>query len=324
MRKNIFFLQLFADGAGEGAAPGAGDGEGQAVGAVAKPTTGRKSNGLENVVYGVQPEDTQKDDVSEKEGSKEGTASDNSGKNAGEAFDELIKGEYRDAFNQKMHAIINERMKKVNASVNALQEKQDKLGPMLDMLASRYEVDASDIDGLVKAFKADKVITDEVAAKSGMSMDQFEKVHDLEKQNMRMREQIQRTEQEQEGARLMEQWSREGEALKAKYGLPDFDLHTELANKDFVSILQHNGSVEAAYKAVHFDEIMMSGMAKATQTAKEDIVKSMSSKASRPGEAAASSKASVVVKKNVEELTSADMKEIKRRVRNGETISFSS
>jgi hypothetical protein len=109
--------------------------------------------------------------------------------------------------------------------------------------------------------------------------------------------------------------------FNAKYGM-NIDFRTESMNPDFVAILKNGSSVEAAYRAVHFDEMMGGAMFKTAQAVTEKMANNLQAKASRPVENGISSRATATVKTDVNSLTRKDREEIERRVARGERISF--
>ena len=94
MRKKYFNLQFFAEGGAGAASTGAEGTAGQAEGLNAGATDGRTGNQDDAGTSqdATTPEDTEK------------------------AFEELIKGDYRDAYRKRTEGIVKDRLKKSNVT----------------------------------------------------------------------------------------------------------------------------------------------------------------------------------------------------------------
>ena len=129
-------LQMFAEG-GEGSAAGAADAGAQAGVQPESPAPEnkrQKRNPLQNVKYGRQlPE--QKAEVQQQDAKAQVAAAQT------ESFDELIRGKYKQDFDARVQAIVQDRLKNSKKS----DETLSKLQPVLPMLGSQYGIDASDI-----------------------------------------------------------------------------------------------------------------------------------------------------------------------------------
>ncbi len=300
MRKKYFNLQFFAEGGAGAASTGAEGAAGQAEGLNAGATDGRTGNQDDAGTSqdATTPEDTEK------------------------AFEELIKGDYRDAYRKRTEGIVKDRLKKSNETISNLQKQYDALTPIMGELAMRYGLEADDVEGLVRAVQQDNALLEDEAARHGMSVDQLREVNRVKLENKKLTEAMEQLEKKKEGEQIYAQWTQQADALRQKYNM-DFNLNEELANPDFTAILKVGGSIEAAYMATHHDEIMTYGMAQAAETAKNNVVKSINSKSGRPIEGAASSGSQGTVKVDVRKLTPEQMREYEKKVLKGERVSFS-
>ena len=99
---------------------------------------------------------------------------------------------------------------------------------------------------------------------------------------------------------------------------PDFVLESELENETFKQIYESGVSVNAAFNAAHFDELI--------ESAKREAVKatldSVRARGVRIRESASASSAGLSVKRDVSRLTKAEREQIARRVMAGEDIIF--
>jgi hypothetical protein len=141
MENKIFFpmildLQLFAEGAG------GGDGGTGAEGATGETVTaavsqkGVKSNPLANVVYGKQAEEAPPAAKVEEIATEDRNAK----------YEAFIK-EHKDLDDARIQNIVQKRLKGTKETV----DKYNAIIPILETLAKKYDVDASDITALNKA-----------------------------------------------------------------------------------------------------------------------------------------------------------------------------
>ena len=310
MKTNLLFpmlyLQLFAEGA---AGAGAGDGgtaEGQGVtGAAALPQTkGAKNNPLANVKYGIQ------DEAPAAEVQQTATPDRNA------QFEALIKGEYKDLYDAKMQDTVQKRLKGQKETV----DKFNALSPTLELLASKYGVDATDIEALNKAISEDDSYYEQEALEKGMSVKDLKEFKKMEKENAELKAQMQEAEKQEQGKKLYATWMQQAEDAKKVY--PSFDLRTEMNNPQFLDLLRSNIDVRTAYEVTHKDEIISGAMQFTAKTVESKIAKKIASNGARPTENGMSSQGAALVKSDVSQLSKADRAEIIRRVQRGEKIRF--
>jgi membrane-bound lytic murein transglycosylase B len=250
--KNYFIipmlnLQLFADG---GAGAGAGDGgtaEGQGVtGAAALlQTKGEKNNPLTNVKYGIQ------EGASAAEVQKTATPDRNA------EFEALIKGEYKDLYDQRMQETVRNRLKGAKENEARLKENESKLtalAPTLEMLGKKYGVDPSDIAALSKAIEDDDSYYEEEALEKGISVQQLKEMRKVQKENAILRQEKEARERNENARQLYNRWMTEAQSTKEVY--PSFDMETEMKNQKFVDLLRSNIDVRTAFEVIHRDEII--------------------------------------------------------------------
>lgn len=300
-------LQRFAEGgaaagaaAGEGAAPGQGAPQAQPQ-AAEMPHLGRqrKANPLANVRYGTQPgEQTQQE--TQKTG-----------------FDELIKGEYKADFDQKVQSILKERFK----GREAQEKKMAALEPILETLAQKYNVAADDVEGLARKLQ-DEGIEDE-ANQRGVSVDTLRTMRQLEADSKKLHALEAQNAEEQMLRQHWQKLSAQAEEMKTIF--PGFDLAKELQTDERFARLtspQNGVSVKDAYFAIHHDEIQQASMQYAGRMAAQKIAASVQANAARPREGGMQGQNPVIVKTDPTKFTRADRAEIRRRVQNGEEITL--
>ena len=299
-------LQLFADG---GAGAGAGDGgtaEGQGVteAAALPQTKGEKNNPLASVKYGIQEEAPV--------AGVQNTATPD--RNA--EFEALIKGEYKDLYDAKMQDTIQKRLK----GHKELEAKQNALQPVLDILAKKHGVDATDIEALTKAIEEDDSYFEDEALEKGMTVQQLKEFKKIERENAEFKAQMEAQKRQEDGQKLYAAWMNQAEETKTIY--PSFDLQAEMNNPKFVDLLRSNIDVRTAYEVLHKDDIIRGAMQFTAQTVESKLSKKIASNGARPNESGMSSQSAAVVKSDVSQLSKADRAEIIRRVQRGEKIRF--
>ena len=298
-------LQLFAEG-GDGGT-GATGATGETASAAGMQNKGAKSNPLANVQYGVL--DASGNESPAAEGT-EPTVDRNA------KFEALIKGEYKDLYDQRMQDTIQRRLKGTKETV----DKYNELTPTLEMLAKKYGVDASDIQALNKAIQEDDSYYEEEALEKGISVQQLKEIRRMERENATLKKQIEAAQRHENGKKLYAAWMQQAEEAKKVY--PGFDLKTEMDNPKFVDLLRSNIDVRTAYEVLHKDEIIPAAMQFTAQAVESKLAKKIASNGARPTENGMSSQGAAVVKSDVSQLSKADRAEIIRRVQRGEKIRF--
>lgn len=315
-RIKTFNLQLFAEGGGAGAGSAAGSevsgtGETAAEGVADPKKGGKDTRPLANVVYGrVQ-------DKGESPAHKEEPAK--SSEMKAEEFEKLIKGEYREEFSKRTQGIIDERFK----AMKGLEETLKTHDPLHRMLADKYGVkDPADVKALIKAIEDDESFYEKEALEQGLSVKQLKEMKRLQRENESFRAAQAEAERQKQGEKIYSQWLEEGNAFAERYGIQNFDFNAEIQNPDFTKLLANGISVEGAYKAVHFDEMVGGAMAQTASNVREKMAANVTARSQRPQEGAASSQTATIFKQDVTKLTKSDRDEIERRVLRGDTISF--
>ena len=282
-------LQLFAEGGGDGGT-GAEGAKGVNATAAMSQTTGATSPVAEVTT-----------DPTEDRNAK---------------FEALIKGEYKDLYDQRMQDTIQKRLKSTKETV----DKYNALTPTLEVLAKKYGVDATDIEALNKAIEEDDSYYEEEALEKGISVQQLKEIRKMEKENAELKRQMEEQNRKENANKLYAQWMEQSESTKTVY--PSFDLREEMQNPKFVDLLRSNIDVRTAYEVIHKDDIIAGAMQFAVKTAEQKAVNKVIANGARPAENGNSSQGASVTKSDVSQLTKAERAEIIRRVARGEKIRF--
>lgn len=290
------------------------DGEGGA-GAVSAPAEGAAGTEAgtpgEMVLYGKQPEQAIEQDTPPDAEEKAKALKDRR-----KAYKDLVQGEYKEQYAEDIQRIVNKKFAQTKQLETQLSESQ----PILDLLAQRYGVDASDTAGLSRALEADQTLWERAAEEAGMEVDQYLRMQALERERQMLLRQQELMRGQQAAQEQMQRWYSEGEALKEQY--PEFDLIQETQNPQFTKLLEVSVPMKLAYEVIHMNDIKTAAETNAAKQAEQNVVKNIRAKGARPPENAAAGSSAFLVKDDVSKLTKQDRAEIARRTARGEKIVF--
>lgn len=231
-------------------------------------------------------------------------------------FEKLIKGDYKDLYDEAVKDNINRRFKSVKES----KEQVERMNMALLPLYEKYGIDAGDVEGLENAIRSDMTLYADEAEAMGMTPEQYAFAKQAEIEAMRASEELEKIKGAQEAQQAYQGWLVQGEELKKTY--PDFDLATEVQDERFMNLLQSNWSVADAYEAVHAKELITRGIGTAAEKVQKNVVDNIRARGMRPAENGTGNKPGVIIKKDPSQFDEKDLEEIRRRVANGEKIVF--
>lgn len=348
MMKHKWDLQLFAEGGGEGGAP-AGQAEGgsaPAAPAVEEPALRpaeerqmRRSGQLKKQAAKAQeaalaaqpaPESAQAgkgEAAGEKAAGGDKPEAKPNGK-AGEQADDAAFYEDMKKYPGQLERLVRE----VAAKTQAAQRQADaRYEPLMKALAEKYGTTPDDLDGIMEALKGpvkDDAYYNALAMQMGTSVENARKMDELQTQNQRMQRAQQRQAQlaarQRQAAQvqqIQENWRRQDAEMQKKY--PGFNFAEERKNPDFAAILRAGGSLEAAYQATHFGQLVSQAQAATAQQVEQGVVNRIEQRGRRPAENGISpAAAGVAPVKDVRKLSARDCEELERRAARGERITF--
>lgn len=290
-------LQMFADGAG---GAGGGAAEGGAAGATAGDA-GQQTTGVQTgspaqepgaAVAGQQAEDPAK------------------------AFEQLIKGQYKDQYNSRVEKTVTKRV----AGLNQQLQRYKDAAPIFEILSQQYGVDATDLAGLAKAVQEDASFFQEEAIAKGMDVQDLMQMKRIQRENAQLQRQLEQQRTKEQADRQFQAWMQEAEAVKQYF--PGFELETELQNDAFKRMLASGVPMKAAYTALHADEVVHSAMQFAAQKATQQVTDTVIAGAARPVENGAAGGGAAAPVLDVSKMSDKQIKEYAERARRGEKISF--
>ena len=279
-------LNLFGEG-GEGAAAPAG--EAGAPAAEAAPA---------EVRYGIQAEQTPAPQQTPSEAPVD----------KGKQFSDLIKGEFKDQYTEATQKLINRRFRETDQKIQSMQ-------PVIDMLDQRYGTQG-DMTKLMAAIEGDRAYWQDAADEAGMTVEQYQKMQQYERQIRQYRAMQQQTQNQYLANLQYRQWQTEAEALKQKY--PAFDLNAAQQNDMFMTLLRNKYPMEEAYKAAFADQIA----SQASASAEKAVIENIRARGNRPTEAGSSATPAFTVKDDVSKLSDQDILAILKEIGNGKRVTF--
>ena len=227
-----------------------------------------------------------------------------------------FKNDFKDEYDAEVQGLIKDRLKRSSKENAELNGKLKASAPILEAMAKKYGVDASDYNAILNAFEADDQNLEEEAYRRDMSVEQLRQFKQIERENQALRDaEVERKRQE-----IYAKWDREAEELKSFY--PNFDVGTEFSNNDFVRLIEAGVDMRSAYEVTHRDEILGGAMKYTAQKTAEKVANSVRASASRATENGLSSNSASVNTFDINKLSRAQMEEYKQRALNGERIDF--
>ena len=317
MFDRITWLQFFADGGGAsgGAAGGRGGGDGAATG-VQAADAGQDS--LE--ALGV-PRDRAERFRARKAARNvnEATESADVPESAPPAPQETAPAMGWDDFmaipenKQRLQQMMSERGKKANEAKLQADAEIGKIAPMLELVASRYGIEAKDgkydLDRITQAVMDDDSYYERRAEDLGVDVSVAKQ---LEQSNMERRraeaqaQALREQQQKQEREFQLQQHflGMQQQANKLKQLFPDFDLSRELQNPVFLQRTSPEGgmSVEDAFYSIHHGEILQQQAEAVARRARADVASSIRS-GSRPRENGGASTAAASASPDLKTMT---------------------
>ena len=318
--KHKFNLQLLADGGGASTGASTSEGTGESSGAVTggmRDVPGSQGeDDLSNIEFGVS---MQSQEVAQPEVKGDNTTKTPTEAELQHTFDEMIKkgGEWHDQFDKRTQDILNKRFKETKKLEKTLESHNEILG----VLAAKYGLDASDSEGILKAVNEDDSLFESAAFEQGLTTEQYRNKLKLEQENKALKAAQEEAARNTNAEQIYAGWLKDADAVSKKYGV-EIDLAAEIENPDFTNLLSNGISFEAAFKTVHFDDIVNGAMATTASQVEKAIVNNITSRQARPAENGTQSASGKIFKSDPSQLTDAELDECIRRVARGAQISF--
>lgn len=229
-------------------------------------------------------------------------------------FKSLIKDKYKNAYQKHINAAMQKRFR----AEESAQAAYDKVLPVLNLLGEKYGADAADPEALMQALEDDNSFYEQESIEKGVPIESLKQMHKLERENAAFRQEMQERERQNAAAQQYQQWLDESEEVKAMYG-DAFDLDTELADPEFISLLKCPGiTLKTAFEARHLTELTGGAMQFAAQSTAKAAADTIRSRGNVPKENASSSTPAVKTSLNTAALTREQHQLINRKIATGE------
>ena len=241
--------------------------------------------------------------------------------NETETFDSLIKGKYKEEYENAVKKVVAKRLK----GSEQLKQKLEAYEPIIQAAKSRYGID--DDSKLAEAFFEDKLYVHQVALENGMSdeealvkmrSDREQKNREIE-MNANMQE-LKALRAENARREQFKQHYQDVIALQQTYG--EFDVEELFNNDDFNDLLNKGVNVNAAFLVVNHDKIVNGVMQKTAEQVKQGVVNSIASGAKRPVENGSSGQGASKTTIDVNSLTEKEILSLLKQVGEGKIIKF--
>lgn len=300
-------LQLFAEG-GAPAGDGGSEGTGVSAPAAGVQTKGAKSDPYANVVFGKQKEGAPAAEVQKTDPAKETTPDRKA------EFEAMIKGDYKDVYNQNVQNILQQRLK----GANDTKAKLEAMNPIMDLLSARYGVKADDIQGMAKAIEDDDALYEQAAMEKNMDVKDYKHQLKLETENARLKSLDEQHKKDQAWSDQVADWANQAAELKSIY--PNIDLSKEMDNQHFRERLFKGYSVADAYLSTHKDDIIAGAMQYTAQTVKQKVANDIAAGNKRPAENGTSGQSGVTINSDPSKWTKAEREHVRREVARGKKV----
>ena len=259
-------MQLFADG-GDGADAGGGSGESGAEQSVTAGVAQRRSQS-------VAKEQQESSDASgQSDAAKQETT-----KSQEERFEELISGEFKQQYHDRMSKALDKRFK----SAKANEEKLSEYSAIAQMLGERYGVDATDTAAIKAALNSDDAWLQDKALERGVPVEVMREINAKEREIADLRKQKAQADRQREFDQKYAEWESQSAEVKGVY--PSFNLRKELENDVFRDMVFRGFPVMNAYQMAHFSEIVSQAQQTAASEAEKKVTERIRSNGARPTE----------------------------------------
>ena len=209
------------------------------------------------------------------------------------SFDELITGDYRREYGERVEAIVKHRLK-----------NHAETGQKLSELGAAMSVESDDPAEIIA-----------------------EAMKEREGENAEVQETFSDTDTEGEESPSLDPSVISGvkeladRVKAAREYYPDLDIARELRDPEFAMLMRVTGAdPKRAYEMKHHDRIMADAMQYAVRETELRLANNMAAKAGRPPENALAGGSAVMISSDPGSLTKAQRSEIKKRVRRGERV----
>lgn len=234
------------------------------------------------------------------------------------AFDNLIKGEYKEEYEKRFNSALSKRLNSSKKKISEYEKQISSYAPIFQKLAVKYGKEPEDVEGILNSIQSDDSYYDDYAVENGLTTEQARLVLDAKEIT---RQNNIRREQEDKAREFNERfngWVAQADALKQKF--PSFDFNEESKNEQFRRFLNLGISVEDAYTIIHREELMSNAMAFSAQQTKKEVAETIRSGKERPVENGVNMSQASAVKDTMLNLSREEERKIERAIKSGARV----
>lgn len=241
---------------------------------------------------------------------------DNEVRDFGKEFKDLIKGEYKDAYQKELQRVIDKRFKNSKANEDRLAQYDVVLAPLFD----KYGV--QDIDNLKLALDNDESLWEEKAFEQGLTVEQYKQIEGLKRENQALVNAQKQREQLERANLIKAEWEKDAEEIRSMYDA-DFDIETEISeNEEFKKLVSVGISVKDAYRTINMEKILQANTEATSVLTQKKVVENIKAKGNRPSENGLNATQPTNTRIDVSKLTPKERREYAMRASRGERIDF--
>lgn len=232
-----------------------------------------------------------------------------------------FKEQYKDFYDNDVQTIVKKRLgdtKKQEAEFQDLRTKYDSQKEIYDILTEKYGVnDTAQLKQMIENELIEKMAYDKDVNPEFIKQtrEQQRLAKEQQAEIAKLRGENESFVRQQEAMKKAREWQEEAETLVQEY--PDFKLTSWAENDLFMTMLRNGFTVKNAYEAADIENVKKMASQKSEKLTADNIRAGKRPKENATGKTSTSS-----IKKSISEMTSAEIKDIERRVLNGEVVSF--
>jgi len=227
-------------------------------------------------------------------------------------FDELVKGKYKQDFDNRVREIISRRMASRDAELDGMR-------PIMAILQQRYGVEDGKgaAEAVRQALENDETYWQAAADKAGMTAEQMRQMAMAEAHSRELQARLDAFQTEAAKQEAFRQLAAQAEQVKAQY--PDFDVNAELAaNPRFGGMVRNGIDMLTAYQVCHQQEFL----AAAQRQAENKVADTVRANQARPAENGTGGSQPVKLSGDPSKWTKEQFRDVFRRVQHGERITL--
>ncbi len=231
-------------------------------------------------------------------------------------FRKLVEGEYKDIYEGEIRKALNGRFE----ALREKSERLDKVSPLIEALAARYDVGIDDIEGLQSAINSDSSYWEAAAEDAGMTVSQYQEYLKYKSDSRRLEEIRMEREREASIQQKLREWNDAAEEVRASY--PEFDIAEMAQNSSFMNMLRAGVPMKHAYEVINLEGVKANAAKSAAALAEKNVVEGIRAKGQRPHEVGTSSQTGITTGKDISKLDLDGIKDALERARRGENVTF--